>query len=326
MSGISGCLDLGLRQLPRRPEDGGGGEAIKPRQVITTMMGTNINVNFTTPGIYFTETNVLDAASNTMGIVRKTIVIGDSDINSSVATVRSAADADDDDFEVEPREVGDETDNVISFTSMSGSFKFTTSNFDKVAFTGKVGLPAGYTPKNVAGNDIHIGMGNVGDIIHLDAQRQADSPDAERRHYPLQTHPAETHQRRRHRRRNGPRQYHDELRRSRRSSATTRKGVTVNVRSDEEGQSSVARFIQVDMLISGKTYSVLAPVNYKVSAMADSAKCPAARRDSFSPLFCFAVTQSGCVHPPRWDLYNAAHLLKSSAPFASCVRGAIGAS
>ena len=43
-------------------------------------------------------------------------------------------------------------------------------------------------------------------------------------------------------------------------------GITVSVRSDEEGMSPVSRFIQVDMLISGQTFSAVVPVEYSISS------------------------------------------------------------
>jgi len=46
-------------------------------------------------------------------------------------------------------------------------------------------------------------------------------------------------------------------------------GISVSLRSDEVGQTSVARFIQIDMLVGGKSYSSLIQVSYATNSSSE---------------------------------------------------------
>ena len=46
-------------------------------------------------------------------------------------------------------------------------------------------------------------------------------------------------------------------------------GISVSLRSDETGQTSVARFVQVEMLVGGQSYSSLVQVGYTTTSGSD---------------------------------------------------------
>lgn len=215
--------------------------------------GTSPSRVFTMPGIFIAETTALDMDGNPLGVVRKTIAVSAADVGMSMAAQSSGSQA-------ASRDVPDPT---ITLNSMRGKFLFTSSKLDKVTFTGTIALPAGFAPKNPAGNDLTIAMGNVIDTIHLDAKTKLVQPTATGRITRFRIAPRKLT--------NGVAvggetakvnitlnvQDLDVL-------GFDSEGVTVSVRSDEEGMSPVARFIQVDMLIQGQTFSAVVPVDYSI--------------------------------------------------------------
>ncbi len=218
-----------------------------------TQSGTDVSIQFSLPGIYHSESLVLDDSDNVLGTLRKTIVVTAADIGSLSA---------------ETRDENDDTDSAITLTNMKGSFKFTSSNLDKVVFNGTVSLPAGYTPKAITGNDITMSMGNVTDTVHLDSKNRLELPTATSviTHFHLTPPRLPT----------GVAVGGETARVSITMNVADldvkgfdTEGITVDVRDDEEGESSVARFIQVEMLIGGQSYSVLAPVSYSVAGSGD---------------------------------------------------------
>lgn len=215
---------------------------------------------FTLPGIFVAESTALDQGGNPLGKLRKTIVISSADVAASIVANTAA------EQQATPRD--STTDATITLTSMSGKFLFSSTNADKVLFNGTITLPAGYTPKATDGNDLTIGLGNVVDTIHLDSKGKLTLPTAEGYITKFKlTVPKLT---------NGVAV----------GTETAKVSITMNVagliikgfdsegiettaRSDEAGQTSVARFIQVDMLVGGQTYSALAQVSYTTSSTDD---------------------------------------------------------
>ena len=209
---------------------------------------------FAMPGIFVAETTALDMDGNPLGVVRKTIAVSAADVGMSMAARDNAA--------AGSRDTPDPT---ITLNSMHGKFLFTSSKLDKVTFTGTIILPAGFAPKNAAGNDLTIAMGNVIDTIHLD----------EKTHLVLPTTTGRITRFRMAARRlpNGVATGVETAKVNITLNVADldvlgfdSEGITVSVRSDEEGMSPVARFIQVDMLISGQTFSAVVPVDYSVGS------------------------------------------------------------
>ena len=235
------------------------GKPIGAGTLPAVQMGLTVTYVFTQPGIYIAETIALDKNNKPIGTVRKTITISAADIGSSPAFEVAEEGAE----QVTPRDTT--TESAITLTSTTGKFLFTSSNSDRVVFNGTIPLPAGYTPKNSAGNDINISMGNVIDMVHLDSKAKLILPTAMSRITRFRLTP--------------PR-----LPSGVALGGETAKvsivmnfadldilgfdsdGITVSVRADESGQSKVARFIQVNMLIAGQSYTTLAQVDYAPSS------------------------------------------------------------
>ena len=215
---------------------------------------------FTLPGIFVAETTTLDQGGNSLGKLRKSIVISSADVAASVVANTAG------EQQAAPRDTT--TDSTITLTSMAGKFLFSSTNADKVLFNGTITLPAGYTPKDPAGNDLTIGLGNVVDTIHLDSKGKLTLPttDGYITKFKL-TVPKLT---------NGVAVGTEIAKVSITMNVAgliikgfDSEGIETTARADEVGQTSVARFIQVDMLIGGQTYSALAQVSYSTSSNDD---------------------------------------------------------
>jgi len=222
----------------------------------TPEFGLSVQRVFTDPGIFVAESHALDSASNSLAYVRKTIVIGSADLGASPMARSDGTEA------ATPRDVPPA---VITLNSMHGKFQFTSSKLDKVNFSGTITLPAGFEPKNPAGNDIAVSMGNVIDTIHLDSHRRLVLPTATSRVTRFKIVPPHL-----------PTGVATGMETARVNIDLNvadldvlgfdSEGITVSVRSDEQGQSPVDRFIQVDMLIQGQSFSAVVPVDYTVSS------------------------------------------------------------
>ncbi len=224
--------------------------------------GLTVSNSFSVPGVYVAETIVLDGTDAIVGKCRKTIVIGMNDISAmAIANATNGAE------QAAPRDTP--ADIPITFTSMSGKFVFSSAtNPDSVIFNGTLGLPAGYNPNSPTGNDITLSIANVIDTIHLDEKGKFVSPSALAR---IKTYKLKV-----------PKlpsgvAIGGEIAKVSMTMNTAdldvlgfvSEGVTASVRVDEIGQPSVARFIQVGMLISGQSFSVLAPVSFAPSLNSD---------------------------------------------------------
>ncbi len=259
-------LQLGIDNIPGAVNaqttflDMGGKPAVGAAGTLPAVqMGLTATFVFTLPGIYIAESVALDIDNNPIGTVRKTITISAADIGSSPAFEVAAEGGE----HVAPRDSS--SDQAITLTSTTGKFLFSSSNTDRVLFKGTLPLPAGYNPKDPAGNDINISMGNVIDTVHLDSKAKLVVPTSLSRITRFRLTP--------------PRlpsgiAVGGEIAKV---SITMNfadldilgfdsEGISVSVRADEAGQSKVARFIQVEMLIAGQTYTTLAQVDYAPSS------------------------------------------------------------
>jgi hypothetical protein len=183
-------------------------------------------------------------------MVRKTIIMSAVDVATSPKTEGAAA--------------RDAVPITLTLKSMSGKFLFTSTSLDKVTFNGTVGLPAGYTPKLAAGNDITVALGNVLDVVHLDSKGKLTVPTLNARITRFRLTPPHLA--------TGVAVGGESARVSMTMNVGDldllgfdTEGVTPSVRSDEAGMTSVQRFIQVDMLVGGQDYQVLAPVDFKLA-------------------------------------------------------------
>lgn len=218
-------------------------------------VGLSVSRVFVNPGIYVAEIQLVDGNGKKRGKIRKTITINSTDLGGSAA----ARDA-----EAEPRADGT-TDGTLNLASLAGKFLFTSSKQDKVTFTGSFTLPVGYNPKQTGGNDISIGMGNVLDTVHLDEKGKATLPTTENRitKFTMRVPKLAT----------GVATGTETARVSMTMNVADldiqgfdSEGITASVRSDESNQTSVARYVQVDMLVGGQTFSVLSSVEFKLDS------------------------------------------------------------
>lgn len=220
--------------------------------------GLNVGRVFSFPGIYVAEVVFLNAEGKPAGKVRKTITINGGDLGMSgtadAATVRDAA----------PRADG-ATDGTIDLSNIKGKFLFTSAKQDKVLFSGSFTLPVGYNPKQTGGNDITMGMGNVIDTIHLNEKGKFVAPSSLGRvtKFTLRVPRLAT----------GVATGTEVAKVSMTMNVADldilgfdSEGITASVRSDEADQTTVQRFIQVDMLVSGSTFTVLSSVEFKVDS------------------------------------------------------------
>ncbi|MEI6235555.1 MAG: hypothetical protein WCT04_21075 [Planctomycetota bacterium] len=220
-------------------------------------MGLAPSNTFTTPGIYVAKAEALDSAGGSLGTFRRTIVISAADIGTS--SVQNSN-------EIAPRD--STTDSTITLTSMSGKFFFTSTSADKVIFNGSITLPVGFDPKSATGNDITIAMGNVLDTIHLNEKNKLTLPTTEgyitRFRMTVPKLPS------------GVATGTETAKVSMTMNVAdldllgfNSEGISVSLRSDEVGQTSVARFIQIDMLVGGKSYSSLIQVSYATNSSSE---------------------------------------------------------
>lgn len=223
--------------------------------------GLSVSRTFLFPGIYIAEITPLDAANKGMGMLRKTISINSTDIGGSAASERPSGS----DETAAPRAA---TDSTINLSTVGGKFLFTSSKLDKVLFTGTVTLPAGYTPALSGGNDVTVSLGNVIDTVHLNEKNKAVFPTSAARIVKfLLTLPKLS---------NGVAAGTETAKVSITLNVANldvlgfnSDGITSSVRSDETTQTSVQRFIQVSMLLSGRTFTTLASVEYKLNSNSD---------------------------------------------------------
>ncbi len=212
---------------------------------------------FTVPGIYVAEAMALNGAGNPIGMLRHTIPISMGDIGVSSGAEEKAVQRD-----------TTVTDSAITASSMSGKFQFTSSKADTVVFSGTISLPAGYTPAAASGNDISVSLGNVIDTVHLTSKGKLTLPTTLSRITKFKLTPPKL---------TGGVAVGGE---TAKVSMTMNvaglvvdgfdsEGISVDVRSDETGETSVARFIQVDMVMGGQSYSGLVQVSYATSSNGD---------------------------------------------------------
>src|SRR5262249_3754967 len=153
----------------------------------------------------------------------------------------------------------------ITLTVMSGKFVFSSASPDKVTFSGTVALPTGYNPKDPAGNIITFAMGNVIDVFTLDSKNKLVLPTQQSRITKFKLTTAKLP---------GGIAAGGEVAKVKATMNVAdldiqgfdAEGIQANFRPDEEGLDSVQRWIQVDMLLSETTYTVLAPVQYATSS------------------------------------------------------------
>ena len=221
-------------------------------------MGLAPTNTFVMPGVYVAEAMALDGNGKPLGKLRKTIGIGLADLGMS--TVQG------DGTQLAVRDTT--TDSTITLTSMSGKFLFASTSADSVIFIGKITLPAGFTPKSATGNDITIAMGNVSDTVHLDSKNKLTLPTSLGYITKfLLTVPKLP---------NGVATGSEVAKVYMRMNTTglilkgfDSEGISVSLRSDETGQTSVARFVQVEMLVGGQSYSSLVQVGYTTTSGSD---------------------------------------------------------
>jgi hypothetical protein len=213
---------------------------------------------FVMPGVYVAEAMALDANGKPLGKLRKTIGISATDLGMSAVQA--------DGTQISAR--GTTADSTITLTSMSGKFVFTSASADKVIFNGKITLPAGFTPKSATGNDITIAMGNVSDTIHLDAKNKLTLPTSLGyiTKFTLIAPKLAS----------GVATGTETAKVSMTMNTTglvlkgfDSEGISVSLRSDESGQTSVARFVQVEMLVGGQSYSSLVQVSFATTSGSD---------------------------------------------------------
>ena len=223
--------------------------------------GLSISRTFSLPGIYIAEITPLDAGNKGMGMLRKTIAINSTDIGASSAPKNSGSSA-------EVATARATTDATINLSTVSGKFLFTSSKQDKVLFTGTVTLPAGYTPAQSGGNDITVSLGNVIDTVHLNEKNKAVFPTSAARITKFSlTLPKLT---------SGVAAGTETAKVSINLSVANldilgfnSDGISSSVRSDETTLTSVQRYIQVSMLLAGRTFSTLASIEYKLNSNSD---------------------------------------------------------
>lgn len=110
-----------------------------------TINGTTVSTTLPAADIYVAESTVLDGFGNALELLRTTIPISAEDLGSS-----------------------NPANDKVTFGSMKGKFAFSSSAPDKVDFAGTLVLPAAYDPKAV--NTVTIGIGNVLDKVQLDGK------------------------------------------------------------------------------------------------------------------------------------------------------------
>lgn len=256
-------LQLGIDNIPGAVNaqttflDITGKPAVGDGTVPAVQMGLTATFVFTQPGIYIAETIALDVNNNAIGTVRKSITINAADIGSSPAfKVAEGAE------QVAPRDAA--TDSAITLTSATGKFLFSSSNPDRVVFNGTFPLPAGYNPKNPAGNDIDVSMGNVIDTVHLDAKAKLTLPTAMSRVTKFRLTPPRLP--------SGIAAGGETAKLSITMNTADldiqgfdSEGISVSLRADEAGESKVARFIQVAMVVGGQSFTTLAQVDFAPS-------------------------------------------------------------
>jgi hypothetical protein len=213
-------------------------------------LGLTVQRTFLSAGVYVAHCDIMDTGNNVIGHGRKTIVLGANALAPAARTEEAA---------VQPRDTGNL---IITFSSMTGKFIFTSAAPDKVIFAGTLQLPAGYILKNPSGNDIGMSMGNVQDVLTISPKNKLTLPTQNGvvTKFTLRAHL-----------KNGVAVGGETAKVAITMNTAgldlagyDTEGITGSVRSDEQGMVAVDRSIQVNMLVGGQGYELLAPVEYEL--------------------------------------------------------------
>jgi hypothetical protein len=218
-----------------------------------TVEGELIGRSNAAAGITVAESVVVDEGGNEQASVSKQIVTSDADTGASDALPAPPT-----------------TEIVVS--KMSGKFLFNKATPDQVTLKGEVALPTGFQPAKAGGNSFVVGIGNVVDQVIVDSKGKPLDPkngDLGRIKKCKITFP----------------------RLAKGTTATVggevakinvtfsladmdvvgfdSEGITASLRSDEENQSDVERYIQVGMVLDGVAFESVITVEYKITSSAE---------------------------------------------------------
>jgi len=113
---------------------------------------------FIQAGIFTATITAKDSADGTVrGKGRRTLAIGSRETGVSGALPAPSSSA-------------------VTLKTLKGKFLFTTDKPDSVSFSGEIGLPAGFDPLKPDGYSFSIGIGNVVDTVSLDAKGKGKLP------------------------------------------------------------------------------------------------------------------------------------------------------
>jgi len=217
-----------------------------------SVTGTNPTHKMESSGLVVaTATAVESTTRETKGRARKTIAVGRRETGEAPLVTALPAITE------------------ITTPSMKGKFLFSKEKPDQVSFSGTIELPAGLNIRTE--QQFSIGLGNVIEVLTVDAKGKATSTGTAGRVKKLRFKYPKV---------------------DKTTGLTTAgqvakltitmstenmdlkgfdtEGITTALRTDEAGQKTVPREIQVAMVLGGVAYEALVPVSFKLSTSAES--------------------------------------------------------
>jgi hypothetical protein len=219
-----------------------------PRSTRDAQTGFSVSQTLGVSGLYVATTDVFDGNGNKIDKIRKTVGIGKK--------VAGESDG-----------LSDPESTKVGIKAIKGKFFFDASKPDDVAFTGQFMLPPGFSLSTTGATVMEFSIGNVVDTVQLDAKGKKGVGQRGRIKKLRLTLP---------RLKTGVALGGETAKISAElnvanltGSGFDTEGITASRGTNEIGSKAVQRFIQVNMLFSGVSYEVLAPVNFALSRGAD---------------------------------------------------------
>lgn len=207
-------------------------------------MGFSVQQSLGVSGLYVATTDVLDSNGNTIDKIRKTVGIGKKIAGESDGLDNPAS-------------------TKVGIKSIKGKFFFNAAKPDDVTFNGQFMLPPGFSLNRTGATVMEFSIGNVVDTVELDAKGKTGKGQRGRIKKLRLTLP---------RLKDGVAIGGETAKITAQLNVANltgagfdTEGITASRGANEAGSKAVQRFIQINMLFSGVSYEVLAPVNFAVS-------------------------------------------------------------
>jgi hypothetical protein len=202
-----------------------------------TFTGTKAQHKYVGSGLYVATSTGL-SGSTPVGKVRKVVNISGKDAGDSGA-------------------LADPTNASITIKKVQGKVSFSGDKADSLSFSGTVQLPAGFNLARPGGHTLSIGVGNIVDTVAIDEKGKATLPGDKKRITKAKIKWPKT----------GADIAQIDVTYSLAGLVNLgldTEGITSTRRSDESNMTTLARQVQVDMLVDGAPYETLIPVKYKL--------------------------------------------------------------